>query len=71
MIDLDVVPIVIILLAYSLDLMQQRRNWLKPLVREVYICHKLQVKVKNSLHQKLYRQIAISSEKYRCQHSGL
>jgi hypothetical protein len=31
MIDLDVFPIVIILLAYSLDLMQQRRNWLKPL----------------------------------------
>ena len=29
MIDLDVVPIVIILLTFSLDLMQQRRNWLK------------------------------------------
>ena len=31
MIDLDVVLSVIILLTYSLDLMQQRRNWLKPL----------------------------------------
>jgi Mlc titration factor MtfA (ptsG expression regulator) len=31
MIALDVVPIVIILLTFSLDLMQQRRNWLKPL----------------------------------------
>jgi hypothetical protein len=29
MIDLDVVPIVIILLTCSLDLIQQRRNWLQ------------------------------------------
>jgi hypothetical protein len=34
MIDLDVVPIVIILLTFSLDLMQQRRNWLKPPLRD-------------------------------------